>query len=423
MYRMPEEKLAINGGTPVRKIPLPDGNKVGAEELKELIDVIDSGVMSRFGGTKVEQFENEFAEIHGARYGIASTSGTASLHIALGMLNPSPGDEIIVGPITDIGSVIPILAQTAIPIFCDVQRDTFNMQPEDIERKITEKTKAIMAVHVFGNPCDMDAIMGIARRHNLVVIEDCSQAHLSEYKGRLVGTIGDISCFSLQQSKHISCGDGGITITNNDDYGTRGKLFMDKGWDRSLDGPPTYIIFAPNYRMNELSGAVALAQVRKMRDTVALRRARGDLLSELSKNPYVVPQRILDGCQHTYWLYAMRVTDAAPFSPDDFAKAIRAEGISCTPYFFGRPVFLSNEAIRNQQLFGNSRFPFDHPDARPVSYDENTAPNAQKVYDQMIVGYARPAVNQQWATQFLSEKDIHDIARAIRKVSRLLRTK
>ena len=281
---MSDKKLAIDGGTPVRKTPLPDGNKFGKEELRELTDVVNSGTMSRFGGTKVEQFENEFAEIHGAKYGIASSSGTASLHIAIGMLNPSPGDEIIVAPITDIGSVIPILAQTAIPIFCDVRRDTFNMDPKDIERKITDKTKAIMVVHVFGNPCDMDAIMGIAGRHNLAVIEDCSQAHLSEYKGRLVGTIGDIACFSLQQSKHITCGDGGIVLTNNDDYGTRGKLFMDKGWDRSLDGPPKYRIFAPNYRMNELSGAVALAQVRKMRDVVALRRARGDLLSELSKN-------------------------------------------------------------------------------------------------------------------------------------------
>ena len=420
---MSEEKLAIDGGNPIRNKPLPDGNKFGEEELRELTDVVESGVMSRFGGTKVEQFEDKFAEIHGAKYGIASASGTASLHIAVGMLNPSPGDEIIVGPITDIGSVIAILAQTAIPIFCDVQRDTFNMDPDDIERKITEKTIAIMAVHVFGNPCDMDAIMSIARRHNLAVIEDCSQAHLSEYRGRLVGTIGDIACYSLQQSKHISCGDGGITITDNHDYGTRGRLFMDKGWDRSRDGQPTYVIFAPNYRMNELSGAVALAQVRKVRDTVALRRARGDLLSELSKNPFVVPQRILDGCKHTYWLYAMRVTDDAPFTPDDFAAAIRAEGIACTPHFFGRPVFLSHEAIRNQRLFGDSRFPFDQPDANPVSYDENTAPNAQKVYDQMIVGYARPKVNQQWATQFLSEEDIHDIARAIKKVSRLLRTR
>ena len=198
---------------------------------------------------------------------------------------------------------------------------------------------------------------------------------------------------------------------------------MDKRWDRSLEEQPTYVIFAPNYRMNELSGAVALAQVHKMRNTVALRRARGNLLRELSKNPYVVLQRILGGCKHTYWLYAMRVTDKAPFTPDDFAMAIRAEGISCTPHFFGRPVFLSHEAIRNQRLFGNSRFPFDHPDANPVSYDENTAPNAQKVYNWMVVGYARPAVNQQWATQFLSEEDIHDIARTIRKVSRLLRTK
>ena len=418
-----EDKLAIDGGTPVRKIPLPDGNKVGKEELKELIDVIDSGKMSRFGGTKVEKFEDEFAEIHGSKYSIASSSGTASLHVAIGMVDPSPGDEIILGPITDIGSVIPILSQTAIPIFCDAQLDTFNMDPADIERKITEKTKAIMVIHLFGNPCDMDAIMDIAQRHKLVVIEDCSQAHMSEYKGRLVGTIGDIGCFSLQQSKHITCGDGGITITNNEEYGIRGKLFMDKGWRRSEQGPPTYVIFSPNYRMNELSGAVVLAQVRKMKNIIAVRRARGDLLSELlADNQYVVPQRVLDGCKHTYWLYGMRVTDDAPFSADDFAEAIRAEGISCSPHFFRRPIFLCHEAIRNQRLFGDSRFPFDHPNARPgITYDENTAPNAQRVMDQLIAGYAKPPVSQLWASQFLSEDDVHDVATGIQKVSRLLR--
>jgi len=418
---MSEEKLAIDGGMPVRKRPLPGGNKFGKEELKELTDVIYSGQMFRFGGTKVEQFEKEFAEIHGAKYAIASTSGTASLHIGVGMLNTSPGDEIIVGPITDIGSVIPILLQAAIPIFCEVQPDTFNMDPADIERKITEKTKAIMVIHLFGNPCDMDAIMEIARRHKLAVIEDCSQAHMSEYKGRLVGTIGDIGCFSLQQSKHITCGDGGITITNNDEYGIRGKLFMDKGWHRAEYGPRRYTVFSPNYRMNELSGAVALAQTRKMKDIIALRRARGDLLTQLIADvPYVAPQRLLDGCKHTYWQYGMRVLDDAPFSADDFAKALSAEGISCGAHYIGKPIFLCHEAIRSQKLYGNSRFPFDHPNTRPgITYDENTCPITQRVLDRMVT------VVYDWqnngASQFLSEDDVFDIAAAIRKVSRLLR--
>ena len=411
---MSEEKLAIDGGAKVRTRPFPGGKKVGKEELKELVDVIDSGNMFRYGGTKVEGFEKEFAEIHGAKYAVASTSGTSSLHIGVGMLNPTPGDEIIVGPITDIGSIIPILAQGAIPIFAEVQPDTFNMDPADIERKITPKTKAIMAIHLFGNPSDMDPILAVARRHKLAVIEDCSQAHMSEYKGRLVGTMGNIGCFSLQQSKHITCGDGGITITNNEEYGIRGKVFMDKGWHRAEFGPRKYSMFGPNYRMNELSGAVALAQTRKMKGVVALRRARGDLLSQLlADNPHVQPQRLLDGCKHTYWQYGMRVLDDAPFTTDDFAKALSAEGVSCGAHYIGKPIFLCHEAVRSRTLYGSSHFPFDHPNARPgIMYDENTCPVTQRVLDRMLLAQV---------SQFISEDDVRDIAAAIRKVSRLLR--
>ncbi len=403
------EKLAINGGQPVRTRPFPPQQKVGKEELKELVDVIYSGAMNRWGGEKVVQFEEEFGAIHEAKYAIASTSGTAALHVAVGMINPSPGDEIITGPITDMGSIVPILYQGAIPIFAECAEDTFNMDPADIEAKITDRTVAIMAIHLFGNPCDMDAIMDIAARHNLPVIEDCSQAHLSEYKGRLVGTIGDIGCFSLQQSKHITCGDGGITITNNDEFGIRGRLFMDKGWHREQYGPRRYEVFGPNYRMNELSGAVALAQTRKMKDIIARRRANGDLLRELlADNPYVRCQKLLDDCKHTYWQFGMRVEEDAPFTADEFAEALRAEGVSCSAHYIGRPIFLCHDALRNQRLFGNSSYPFDHA-AREIVYDDTTCPRTQKVLDRMV--------QPMCPTQFMSEEDIHDIARAIRKVS------
>ena len=405
------EKLAINGGQPVRTRPFPPQQKVGKEELKELVDVIYSGAMNRWGGEKVVQFEEEFGAIHEAKYAIASTSGTAALHVAVGMINPSPGDEIITGPITDMGSIVPILYQGAIPIFAECAEDTFNMDPADIEAKITDRTVAIMAIHLFGNPCDMDAIMDIAARHNLPVIEDCSQAHLSEYKGRLVGTIGDIGCFSLQQSKHITCGDGGITITNNEEFGMRGRLFMDKGWHRAQYGPRVYEVFGPNYRMNELSGAVALAQTRKMRDIIALRRERGDLLRELVADaPHVRTQRLLDGCRHTYWQFGMRVEDDAPFTPAEFAKALSAEGVSCGAHYIGKPIFLCHDALRNQRLFGDSHYPFDHPNARPgITYDENTCPRTQHVLDRLV--------QPQCPTQFMSEDDVRDIGAAIVKVA------
>ena len=224
-----------------------------------------------------------------------------------------------------------------------------------------------------------------------------------------MGTIGDIGCFSLQQSKHITCGDGGITITNNDEYGIRGRLFMDKGWHRAQYGPREYEVFGPNYRMNELSGAVALAQTRKMKDIIARRRAAGDLLSELlADNPNVRPQRLLEGCKHTYWQYGMRVEEDAPFTADEFAAALRAEGVPCGAHYIGRPIFLCHDALRNQRLFGASSYPFDQA-GHPVIYDDTTCPRTQEVLDRMV--------QPMCPTPFTPEEEVRDIARAIRKVS------
>jgi len=405
------DQLAINGGIPVRTGPFPgEAGKVGKEELKELVDVIDSGQMNRWGGTKVVAFEEEFAALHGAGHAIASTSGTACLHVAVGMVNPTPGDEIILGCITDIGSVVPILMQGAIPVFAEADPETLNPGPAEIEAKITDKTKAIMAIHLFGNPCDMDPIMELATAHDLLVIEDCSQAHMSEYKGNLVGTMGDIGCFSLQQSKHITCGDGGITITSDDDLALRGKLFMDKGWHRDVYGPRKYEVFGPNYRMNDLSGAVALAQTRKLPEFTELRRARGDQISALLEgNPWVHPQKLLDGCKHTYWQYGMLVEEDAPFTADEFAQALGAEGVGCGAHYIGQPIFLCHDAVRNQKLYGDSHHPFDHPNANPITYDENTCPITQGIIDRLVMP-TRP-------TQFWAEEHSEEVAAAIRKVS------
>lgn len=404
------EKLAIHGGEPVRKRPLTQGKKVGKEELKELIDVIDSGNMFRWGGTKVKQFEEEFARLLGAQYAVASTSGTASIHVAVGMVNPNPGDEIITAPITDVGTVIPIIYQSAIPIFADVDPETGNMDPESIEANITDKTRAIIVVHLAGNPCDMDAIMSIARRHNLVVIEDCSQAHLSIYKGKYVGTIGDIGCFSLQQSKHITTGDGGITITDNEEYGIRGKLFADKGWHRAEYGPRRYTLLGMNYRMTELQGAVACAQVRKLPEVIERRNRNGDMLSQLIADvPGVKPQKVLPDCRHTYWHYELLVQPDANFTADEFAQALKAEGIPASAHYIGKPIFLCHEALAQQRVFGNSRHPFDHPNARQgIRYYEGLCPRTEDYLNRLVV---LPM------SEFFTREDIQDMAHAIRKVA------
>jgi perosamine synthetase len=404
------EKLAIDGGEPVRTTPLTGGRKWGWPELREIIDVFESGKIFRYGGDKVEQFEREFAAAYGVAHACASTSGTAAIHVAVGMIDPNPGDEIITGPITDLGSVVPILYQGAIPIFADSDPETFCMDPADIERRITDKTVAIMVVHLFGNPCDMDAVMKIARRRNLPVIEDCSQAHRTEYKGRFVGTIGDIGAFSLQASKHITTGDGGMTITSNDAWAERGARFTDKGWNRTGWGPRAYLFLAPNYRMTELQGAVGVAQLRRLHDVVARRNHNGDRLTgSIGDVPGIRPQRVTPGGKHTYWLYGLAVEKDAPYTAQQFAEAVTAEGIGAGAGYIGKPIFMCAEACCNQVTFGSSHHPYDHPNARPgISYDDDTCPVTTDLLTRMVT---------MSVSEFLTDSDVDDMARAVRKVA------
>ena len=409
---MNAKNLAINGGEKTRTPSLPDGKKVGTEELKELTDVIESGQLFRWGGTKVIQFEKEFAELHGVKHAIASSSGTSSIHVALSMIDPAPGDEIITPSITDIGSILPMIYQNCIPIFADVQPDTYNLDPASVEANITEKTKAIMAIHLFGNPTEMNALMEIARKHNLVVIEDCSQTHLGEYQGKLVGTVGDIGCFSLQQSKHMTTGAGGVTITNNDDWGKRGLLFTDKGQHQDWQWPRKYSLIGLNYHMTELQGAVACAQIRKVQNVVERRRRSGDLLTELiSDAPHLQPQRVLPNCKSSYWLYGLTVNSDAPFSASQFGEALRAEGIPGSPSYIGKPIFLCSESLENQRTFGGTAHPWDHPRARKgIRYYEGLCPVTEDVLNRMVTIPMR---------EWYEESDVRDIAVAICKVADL----
>lgn len=402
--------LAIEGGTPVRRRPLPGGKKVGKEELKELIDVIDSGQMYRWGGTKVVQFEREFAELHGVSHAITSNSGTSSIHVGLAMLNPGPGDEVITGPVTDLGSILPIVFHNCIPIFSDLDPETYNMDPESVEANVTPRTKAIMAIHLFGNPSDMDAILDIGKRHGIPVMEDCSQAHLALYKDKLVGTLGEIGCFSLQQSKHMTTGSGGVTITDNDEYGKRGMLFMDKGQHQDWQWPRKYGILGLNYHMTELSGAVACAQVRKVRDVVARRRRNGELLTSLLEGvPNIQPQKVLPGCHNSYWLYGLTVNPDAPFTASQFVEAYGAEGLPASPSYIGKPIFLCSQAISEQRTFGNSSHPWDHPNARKgIRYTEGLCPRTEDLLNRMVT---LPLA------EWYGEEDIQDIATALRKVA------
>jgi dTDP-4-amino-4,6-dideoxygalactose transaminase/predicted dehydrogenase len=349
-------------------------------ELKMVRAALISQNLCCVDGQMVREFERQFAFSYGVPYAVASTSGTAAIHVALGALDLNPGDEVITAPITDMGTIIPMLSLGAIPVFADVDR-CLNMDPASVEQCITPRTKAIVAVHLFGNPCDMDALTAIASRYNLPLIEDCAQAHRTEYRGRLVGTIGDIGCFSFQQSKHMTTGDGGMTITSNAAYHERMKLFADKGYARKGWGSRAYLFHAPNYRMTELVGAVGLAQLQKVQDVVAKRRELGERLTQLlSGIEGVEPAPVTSGAQHSYWLYPVRVSGDA--------EAVAAEMIKrklwVSAGYTGKPIYLCSESLTAKKTFGSSEWPFTCNPGTTYDYVEGLCPKAEEALKHLV---------------------------------------
>lgn len=405
-------KLAIDGGTPVRSTPLTaPPREIGEPELEQLRRVIEAQVMNRWSGGKLtDELEEAFARFYGTKMAVASTSGTAAIHVAVGALNPEPGDEIITAPITDLGTIIPIVAQNAIPVFADVDPHTFTMDPADFERRITPRTKAVIPVHLGGNPCDMDRVLEIARRHGLMVIEDCSQCYCATYRGKWTGQLGDFGCFSLQQTKHMTSGDGGITITNNTELGELAKKFGAKGRPLyTADGARHYHSFGFNYNMTDLQAAVALAQLQRVQGVTEARTRNGERLTTfLNGLPGVHPQKVLDGCRSTYWFYAMRLTEAeAGMSPRRFADCMRAEGVPCGVHYIGKPIFLY-DSLRTKQVYGTSHYPWSLQDpAHAVRYEEGECPNTELVLNEMIT----IPLHEKYTDQ-----DVQDIADAATKI-------
>jgi len=407
-------KLGKDGGTPVRTGPMPSvgdisGRFFGEQELENLKQVIESGKVFRYGGRFVEQLEKDFAAMHGVRHAMASTSGTAAIHIAIAAVNPDPGDEIITSPITDIGSIAPILMQNAIPIFADLDPRTYTLDPKSVRERISERTRAILPVHLFGNSTDMDPLLQIAKERGLKIIEDCCQSYLAEDKGRLVGTIGDIGCFSMQQSKHMTTGDGGITITNDDELAERARLFSDKGWPRT-GTVRDYLFLGLNYRMNELTGAVACAQLGRVREVVENRRRVAERISKrLAQVRGIQRPAVREGCKHSYWLYAITLQEGAfSASPAEFASALGAEGVPAGAGYIGRAIYLS-PLLREKKTFGRSHHPFDCPAyGKPLEYREGDCPATEEILRRIIT----LPCNEKF-----TDKDADDIAEAVAKVA------
>jgi perosamine synthetase len=343
------------------------GRTLGDAEVAAVRDVLESGVLTSTRGPWVADLEGRFAEMIGARHVIAAASGTAAIHAAIAALDPEPGDEVITTPITDMGAIAPLIYQGAIPVFADVDALTGNVTASAIESRISDRTRAIVATHLFGNPADMPAIMQLAQRHGVPVIEDCCQGYLARSQGRLVGSIGAVACFSLQQGKHITTGEGGLVATDDDALARRIRLFVNKAWPYG-EPDPDHEFLALNSRMSELQGAVGRAQLDKLEAAVGARVGTAARLTKrIDELDGVDAPRVATGDEHTYWRYPLLIDDGRfPEGPDGFARELRAEGIVSTPRYVKKPAF-QTAVIAEHRTFGNSRYPFNL--ARPEAID------------------------------------------------------
>ncbi|MFC0532435.1 DegT/DnrJ/EryC1/StrS family aminotransferase [Phytohabitans kaempferiae] len=376
------------------------GRTIGAEEVEAVTRVLRSGMLNSVWGTETRALEREMAALHGVGHAVAASSGTAAIHLAVAAAGPDPGDEIITSPITDFGTVGPILAQNAVPVFADVDPVTGNLDPAAVESAIGPRTKAIVAVHLFGATAPAE-LRQIADRHGVPLIEDCAQAWLARYPdGRLAGTAGAIGCFSLQQWKHITCGDGGLTITDDADLARRMRLFADKGWPR--DKGRRHQTFGLNYRMTELQAAVARAQLAKLPGVLARRRATAHrLLAELGPLPGLHLAADVD--RHAWWLMPIVLDAGLPVGNQEFASALAARGIPARPGYLEEALNHA-PALTGAPVYGSSRFPLD----------AGHAPAACPRADQLV---GRTLVVLDWNEAY-TEEHVTAVVAAIRAVHR-----
>ncbi|MFD1717351.1 DegT/DnrJ/EryC1/StrS family aminotransferase [Georgenia deserti] len=407
--------LALDGGTPVRREPFPtvsdsSGRRIGAEEEAAVLDVLRSGRLNSTVGQVTRGLEQDFAARYGVPHAVASSSGTSAIHLAVAALDPEPGDEIITTGLSDAGTVLPILAQNAVPVFADVDPASGNLDVASVRDRITPRTRAIIAVHLFGQPAPVAELRELADSHGLVLIEDCAQAYLTATSpdGALAGTVGHLGCFSLQQSKHITAGDGGLTITADDQLARRARLFADKAWPRDTD-ERTHLFLGLNYRMSELEAAVARVQLTRLDAVVEDRRRTAKLLTDVVSGLDGLGAAGDDGT--VYWQFPIFLdTDVTGVDAHWYAEALRAEGIPAVGGYIQRPLYLT-PVVAEHVTYGTSGYPLTCPPADALqSYAPGLCPHTEA-----LIGGRLLVVP--WNENY-SSQDVTDIATAIEKVHR-----
>ncbi|MBP7506965.1 MAG: DegT/DnrJ/EryC1/StrS family aminotransferase [Prolixibacteraceae bacterium] len=416
-----QSSLALFGGSKIRKCGYPPHKTTGEEEKRAVIEVLEKGVLSEFEGTNNEYFlggeqvrllEDEWAHKFGVRYAISFNSATSALFAAVGACGVGPGDEVIVTPYTMSATATAIIVYNGIPVFADVEMKNYNLDPVSVESRITDRTKIIFVVHIFGHPADMDSIMMLAEKHNIMVIEDAAQAPGAFYKGRLAGTIGDIGVYSLNCNKVIQCGEGGIAVTNSDDLAGRLRLIRNHAEaviaaGKHVDSLVNMIGW--NYRMNEIEAAISREQLKKMDMLNEKRLSLVHYLNEklCSFEGLSIPNVEKD-CTHVYYRYALKLdTKKIGIKAPLFVKALNAEGMDFYVSYM-KPLYL--QPIYQEQIgFGKQGCPFKCPLYKGVvDYKRGICPNAEKLEDIVIsTEMVRPPQ---------TFEDMDEIADAIKKV-------
>jgi perosamine synthetase len=322
---------ALLGGTPVHQGTWPKWPEWRQAWEPSILEVLRSGVWYRGSGGRVAEFETAYAKLLGAKRCLATASGTTALIVGMHVLDVDAGDEVIVSPFTFIASYNAILIAKALPVFADTDPATLTIDPASIESRITERTRAIMPVHIYGLPCDMDPIAALARKRGIAVIEDACQAWLAEYKGRKCGTIGDLGCFSFQNSKHLPSGEGGAITGNSDELIDRAGSYHDCGRSYGgFKGEGQNFTRGGNFRMQHFQAVMLMQQFDKLLQDTARRQENADYLSAgLKQIPGIQPVRLPENSRAVWHLYPFRY-DAEKFQDlprEKFIRAMRAEGI------------------------------------------------------------------------------------------------
>ena len=357
------DKPGILGGRPTHSGAWPKWPEWRGSWEPEILKVLRSGRWFRGGDDgQVPEFEKAYAKLLGAKRCLATASGTTALTASLHVMGVDAGDEVIVSPYTFIATYNAVLTHKALPVFADTDPATLTMDPASIESRITERTRAILPVHIFGMPCDMDPINAIAKKHELSVVEDACQAWLAEYSGRMCGTLGDLACFSFQNSKHIPSGEGGAITSNDDNLIDRCHAFHNCGHGKGSFQGRGYFTRGNNYRMQHFQAAMLVQQIDKLVHETNVRRANAEYLSEnLKQIPGVTPASLPEGSRAVWHLYPLRY-DAEHFHGlprAAFMEALRAEGIPCSGVYHEQyDDGLLDEAINSRgfrRLFSTER--------------------------------------------------------------------